>query len=234
MAHYATLADYRFSADIHDIRGATLYGPYGAKEGKVADVVFDHENGDIRGLVVNIGHDRKVLLTNDQLYRATTDEDAFSTRLTRAQLERLPQFDEKHLHSDQSWKEFERRQEQAIKQEEKRLEKEYDREFHDDPVEHRRGSDRLVTPEASEEPPATGSRYRVTADELTPERLAGKYPDTGADSAKLRMRPGGTPAHAEDEAHTGLDSPSWTGFQNTIRRNLHQLREGCPTCRKAA
>ncbi len=229
MAHYATLADYRFSEDVHDIRGAQVYGPGDDKIGKVADVVFDHDKGDINGLIVNVGRDRKVLISTDHLFRSAVDENDFETDLTREQIERLPAFDVTHLHSDQSWREFAQRQQEAIRQEDRRLEQEYKREFHDDPVEHRRGSSHLVTPEASEEPPATGGPYRVTAEDLTPERLESKFPSTANTSDKLQMRPQAV-VHAEDEAHSGLNAPNWTGFQNTIRENLHELRRGCAIC----
>lgn len=229
MAHYATLAEYRFSEDVHDIRGARVYGPGDDKVGKVADVVFDHNTGDISGLIVGVRHDRKVLISTDHLFRSVQDEDDFESDLTRQQIERLPAFDVKHLHSDPSWREFARRQQEAIRQEDKQLEQDYKREFHDNPVEHRRGSSHLVTPEASEEPPATGGPYRVTAEDLTPERLVSKFPSTANTSDKLQMQPQAV-VHAEGGAHRELDSPNWTGFQNTIRENLHELRRGCALC----
>ena len=232
MAHYATLADYRFADDVEDIRGATVYDREQHDMGKVDDVVFDHETGDIRGLVVG-ARGRKVMLSTDHLFRAAVDEKAFQSDLTESQIERLPAFDTKHLHDDRSWKDFERRQQQALKEENKRLDKEYKREFHADPVEHRRGSDHLVTPEPEEEPPASGAPYRVTAEDVTPTRLAGVFTDTGNTSSKLRLRPAGTPEQAEDEAHSGLDSPDWTGFQNIIRNNLSRFRVDCPRCKAA-
>ncbi len=232
MAHYATLANYRFADDVDDIRGAKVYDRDQRDIGKVEDVVFDHDNGDIRGLVVDVGR-RKVLLSTRNLFRAAVDEKAFQSDLTLGQIERLPDFDTRHLHDDRAWRDFEKRQAEAIKRENERLEKEYEREFHDDPVEHRRGSDHLVTPDASELPPASGEPYRVTAEDTTPRRLTGVFTDTGNTSAKLRMRPAGTPEQAEDQAHSGLDSPSWTGFQNIIRQNLHRFRVDCPRCKAA-
>jgi hypothetical protein len=232
MAHYATLADFRFADDVHDIRGARVYDRDQRNIGKVDDVVFNHNNGDIHGLVVDLGK-RKVLLSTAHLFRATVDEKDFQSDLAQGEIERLPAFETRHLHDDRSWQEFERRQAQALKQENERLNQEYKREFHDDPVEHRRGSDHLVTPEAGEQPPARGERYRVTAEDLTPRRMADVFTDTGASSAKLRMRPAGTPEQAEDQAHSGLDSPSWTGFQNIIRQNLHRFQVNCPRCKAA-
>ncbi len=67
MAHYATLAEYRFSDDVRDIRGARVYDPDDQNIGKVADVMFDHDTGDIQGLIVNVGHGRDVLISNAHL-----------------------------------------------------------------------------------------------------------------------------------------------------------------------
>ncbi len=233
MAHYATLRDYRFSDDVDDLRGAPVYGRDQGELGKVKDVVFNHERGEIRYLVVDIGRGHTVLLASDHLVRSVVDEDAFDTDLSRDQLARLPAFDEKELQSDAQWQGFERRHKEAIKQEEDRLLRQYKRDYKDDPVEHRKGSDRAITPEP-DEMPAAGESYRVSAADLTPERLAGKYPDTANTSAKLQMRPAGTPAHAEDAPGAGVSAPRWTGFQNVIRQNLHELRHGCAACDKAA
>ncbi len=232
MAHYATLADYRFADDVHDIRGSSVYDREQRELGKVDDVVFDHETGDIQGLVVGASG-REVMLSTANLFRATADEKGFQSDLTKAQIDALPAFDTRHLHDDRSWKEFARRQHEVLKQENERLMKEYKREYHDDPVEHRRGSSHLVTPEASEEPPASGESYRVTAEDLTPRRLTDVFTDTGTTSAKLRMRPAGTPERAEDQAHSGLSSPDWTGFQNIIRQNLQKFQVDCPRCKAA-
>ncbi len=230
MAHYGTLRDYRFSDDVDDIRGARIFDPAGEKLGTVKDVVFDHGNGELYGVMIDVGR-RHVLIPSGHLFRSAAEENDFDTDIRRMELDSLPDFDIERLRSDTHWRDWEKRQQQALKRENERLEKDYKREFHDDPVEHRRGSDHLVTPSPDEMPPATkGAPYRVTGADLTPERLESKFPDTANTASKLTMRPAGTSSHAEDMAGVGLASPRWTGFQNIVRHNLHELRRGCPTC----
>ena len=55
MAHYGMLRDYRFSEDVDDVRGATIYGLEDEKIGKIDDVIFDHSSGQIRYAVVDSG-----------------------------------------------------------------------------------------------------------------------------------------------------------------------------------
>lgn len=45
---YSTLRDHRFNRDIDDIRGSAVYGRADEKLGKIDDVIFDSENGQIR------------------------------------------------------------------------------------------------------------------------------------------------------------------------------------------
>jgi len=58
MPHYGTLRDFRFS-DVDeatdDVRGAKVYGLNDEKLGKVDDIIFDHETGAIRYVVINTG-----------------------------------------------------------------------------------------------------------------------------------------------------------------------------------
>lgn len=235
MAHYATLREYHFSGDVYDIRGARVYGPDQRQVGKVVDVVFEHDTGGIEGLVVDIGRSRKVLLSSDHLFRSVLDEDDFDTDLDRTQLGGLPVFDEKHLESESNWKEFQRRLHDAHEQEEKRLEKEFKEKLEKGPVEHRRGSDRLITPNPDEEPAvpsASGEPQSVDPSKLWPERLVSKFPDTAPSPEKVRLRPAGIAADAEDAARGEEEAPRWIEFQETIRENLISIRGGCSTCKQ--
>jgi sporulation protein YlmC with PRC-barrel domain len=67
---YTTLRDYRFGRDIDDIRGSSVYGADDEKIGKIDDVVFDSNSGQIRYLVVDTGGwltSRRFLLPPDAL-----------------------------------------------------------------------------------------------------------------------------------------------------------------------
>src|SRR5437899_8349352 len=104
MAHYTTLSEYRFEADVDDIRGAKLFGEGSQELGHIRDVVFDHATGDIRYFVVEYGRDRRVLVPLDHVFRSVVDENSFSSELTSSDLDQLPAFDEKLLKNDRQWK----------------------------------------------------------------------------------------------------------------------------------
>jgi sporulation protein YlmC with PRC-barrel domain len=109
MAHYGTLRDYHFSEDIDDVRGATLYGVEHEKLGKVDDAVLDHDNGEIRYLIVDTGHGCKHMVPADRVYRSVADENDFDVNLRRSEVETLPVFDEKAIGSEAEWRDYERR-----------------------------------------------------------------------------------------------------------------------------
>ena len=72
MAHYGMLRDYRFSEDVDDVRGATVYGLEDEKIGKIYDVIFDHSTGQIRYVVVDGGgwlKSKKFLVPADRIFR---------------------------------------------------------------------------------------------------------------------------------------------------------------------
>jgi sporulation protein YlmC with PRC-barrel domain len=90
MAHYAMLGDYQFDAAVDDIRGANVYGPNNEKLGGVDDVVFNHEKGEVRYLVVEtLGSGRKHLLPAERVYRSVLDAKDFDVNLTHAEMENL-------------------------------------------------------------------------------------------------------------------------------------------------
>src|SRR5689334_282896 len=80
MPHYGMLRDYRFTQDIDDIRGATLYGVDHDKLGKIDDVIFDHDSGTIRYAVVDTGgwlKSKKFLVPADRIRPDAEHEDDF-------------------------------------------------------------------------------------------------------------------------------------------------------------
>lgn len=109
---YTTLRDYRFSRDIDDIRGSAVFGPGDEKLGKVDDVIFDSDNGQIRYLVVDTGgwlSSRRFLVPPEELTPSSTHENDFSSSLTKTQIERFPALDEKVLEDKQNFENYEQK-----------------------------------------------------------------------------------------------------------------------------
>ena len=235
MSHYSTLQDFQFDADIKDIRGAALYGADQSKIGKIADVVFDHENGTIRYLVADIGHSRRVLLPLNHLYRTAIDEDAFETDLTTAELDRLPAFDQKVLDSDQSWKSYEQLHRSALEERDKAAVREEKKDWEENPVMHQKGSDRIITPEEvtpseSDVVETRAEAEAIPASELFPDRLTDKFTSTTPSGEKLTLVPEES-ARVEDAAY-GTESlgPHWDGFEENLVERLPEIRSRCGIC----
>ncbi len=237
MAHYGMLRDYAFAEDIDDIRGADLYAADG-KIGTVKDVIFDHESGDIRYLVADVGHDRRVLIDSGHVFRSTADEDSFETDLTAAEIARLPRFDGKALESEHEWERHHGENRKIWKEREDRFRQEYKREWEEDPVMHMKGSGRTITPDIG---PATGGGERViTGADLTPRRIVDKFaqggdmtvPSTNQGRDDLTLRPAGTASNAEAAAWgTWARSERLRGFQGAVRNQMPHLRQTCGVCR---
>ena len=108
---YSTLREYRFSRDIDDIRGSTVYGPANEKLGKIDDVVFDSENGQIRYLVVDTGgwlQSRRFLVPPEELQPSTTHDNDFTVSKTKTQIEKFPALDEKVLEDKLSFEDYDK------------------------------------------------------------------------------------------------------------------------------
>ena len=188
-AHYGMLRDYRFSDDVDDIRGAALYGIDDDKLGKVDDVIFDHATGTIQYAVVDTGgwlSSKKFLVPADRIRPYEKNDDDFFINATKEQIESLPKYDEKATTTDAEWVDYDRRQREA---------------WGSGPVMHKEGSTHSITPDPTELPAGTGSGVDDQA--YTPDRLAGKFPAAAADPSKIRMRPGGLAARAEDSRFPG-------------------------------
>lgn len=236
MAHYGMLRDYAFAEDVDDIRGADLYAADG-KIGTVKDVIFDHETGDIRYLVADLGHDRRVLVDSGHVFRSATDEDSFETDLTAAEAARLPKFDEKALESEHDWERHHGENRKVWKEREDRYEAEYKRKWEEDPVMHMKGSERMITPDIG---PAEGSGERtITGADLTPRRIADKFNQMGPmtnvstnlSGQDLTLRPAGTASHAENAAfNTWQRSDRFRNFQTSVRNRMPELRTACCFC----
>jgi sporulation protein YlmC with PRC-barrel domain len=216
MPHFGTLRDFAFSHDIDDIRGTTLYGINDDKLGKIDDVIFAHESGEIKYIVVDTGGwftHKKFLVPADRIHAYDKDQNAFQVDLTKDRIEhKLPRYDENATESEQNWANYEA---------------EYKRAWEEDPVLHRTDSvDLDVTPrEVRGETRASASGPGVPmgslgeelhdlrehdqreAEELaredqagrfTPQRLAGKFPEAAESAGKIEL----TPARPSDEVLT--------------------------------
>ncbi|MCU1297711.1 MAG: PRC-barrel protein [Acidobacteriaceae bacterium] len=227
MAHDGTLGTYRFPSDADDIRGASVYGSNDEELGKVADVIFDHDTMDIKYLVVDSGGwlpSGKFLFPADRVVSDTNRKDDLSIDATKKQIEDSPSYDENWLTS---------------KDDRKKYEEEFKKYWHEAPVMHRRGSDRIITP--PEEPPApldasneSLSVPERTAADLFPERLTDKFPDPRPGAHKVTLRPQGTIRRAEEAAQgVTLLKPRWETFGESLLRNLESIQANCSQCGSA-
>lgn len=235
MSHYATLNEYRFDFDADDIRGAKLYGEGGEELGRIRDVVFEHGTGEIQYMVVEYGTDRRVLVPLDRVFRTVTDEDSFSSELSCDDLDRLPAFDDKVLQNDRQWRDYEQLHKSSMRERKQRKER-YERQWTEDPVQHREGAPaHSITPVPEPGSDNVTSIGRGRRDDYTPdvwpERLAPVFGSTSNDSEKLEMVPQaeGSRGPAAEYVTAGL-GPKWNGFSERIKRDLHNIRGRCERC----
>jgi sporulation protein YlmC with PRC-barrel domain len=248
------LRDYRFSDDVDDIRGATLYGSGDDKLGKIDDVIFDHATGTIQYAVVDTGgwlSSKKFLVPAERIRPSSKNDDDFYINATKHQIETLPKYDEKTVATDTQWTDYDARQRKA---------------WDTGPVMHKEGSTHSITPEASEMPAATGSGVDDQA--YVPDRMVNKFTDAAPDPSKIRMRPSGLAAKAEDSripgAFEGQEIPTlaeeeaedraaqaqrdrltnpnkvyvsegdrsrrWSAFEDHLRRNRVDITASCHSC----
>ena len=224
MAHYGTLRDFEFPAEVDDIRGSTVYDLEGQKIGKIDDVVLDHSTAQVKYAVVDSGgwlHSHKFLVPAERIKPCGEDEDEFTVGVTKQQVESFPPYDEKKLESEEDWKAYEN---------------EYKQGWHAGPVQHRHGTDHDITPTPAEmsvsaEADREASEIERTAD-VTPERLESKFPEAEEGGGKIRMEPAGTVADAENAAYgtSPLTSGRWARFEDSVRANKKDILSHCPTC----
>jgi len=116
MAHYGTLRDFRFSNDVDDIRGAALYGSNDEKLGKIEDVIFDHESGAIKYVIVDTGgwlHTRRFMVPADRIEMRGDKEDEYRVNVSKQQIETFPAYEESHLRDQKKWKGYEEKYRKA-------------------------------------------------------------------------------------------------------------------------
>jgi hypothetical protein len=200
MAQNGLLGSYRFTDATEDIRGSKLYGLNDEKLGKIDDVIFDHFTGLIRYVVVDTGGwltTKKFIVPVDRLRVSAEHKDDFSVPLTKEQVESFPPYQEVDLESDAQWSDYEGR---------------YRSKWEADPVMHRAGTDRNITPTTQQMPgnsPASGAA----------EPTAGNI-DAGA------FTEGGFAASTDSvvisQSAVGI-GPRWDRFQDRLRERRKEV-----------
>jgi sporulation protein YlmC with PRC-barrel domain len=206
MAHYGLLRDYRFEdlSPTHDIRGRNVYGRDHEQLGKVEDVIFDHETGTIRYVVVGTAgwfSKKKFLVPSHRLHAASRHENDFAVNLDKEQVESLPEYKESDLESQKKWNDYEKRHDAA---------------WHAGPIQHRKGSDHDVTPTPEEFPPESGA----VGLQLTPSQRA---------EVNSRIIPATSNEVTIQSSGVGIGS-RWLTFEQRLRERRRDLTRGCTTC----
>ena len=230
MAHYGNLADHRFTADVPDVRGADVYGSEDEKIGNIEDVIFDHETMEIRFVVIEGGdssQSHKFLFPVNRIFDNKKHRDGFAIGITKQKSEDFPDFDKRSLEAKESWKKY--------------LD-EFSKFWEEDPILHRRGSDRIVTP-TPEELRASGNASDSDADagqasgdlefsagELFSERISDVFSDTTPGAHKVTLRPRSVRRAEEAAAGVALLKPRWNAFAEHLRRNRIEVQSHCAQC----
>ena len=108
MSRYRTLREFHFPNAAEDIRGAELFGENDDKLGVIADVVFDSDTNKILYAVVDTGgwlKSNRFLVPADHIF-PLRNEQSYLTDLTRAWIERFPEYNEKDLDSVERWNDY--------------------------------------------------------------------------------------------------------------------------------
>jgi len=206
MSHYGLLRDYRFenAGTTDDIRGAKIYGRDDEKLGKIDDVIFDHSTGNIRYLVVDTGgwlSSKEFLVPAGRVRGSQKHTDDFEISATKEQIERFPEYKESDLGSDEDWK---------------RYEKKYEAAWDDGPVQHRKGSDRDITPTPNEMPAQPGSiGSQLSASEQA--ELSSRIIPAGSDDVTIQSSAAGI-------------GRRWLTFEQRLRQHRRDITHACKTC----
>jgi hypothetical protein len=220
MPHYGTLAQHRFIEDVNDLRGTPLYGLDDVMLGNVDDVVFDHDTGEIRYVVVDSGgwlKSNKFVVPSPQIHSYIKREDALQADLTKEQVQSFPAYKAESVGSQQHWPDYETR---------------YQQNWKDNVVQHKEGSTRNVTPEPNEVVVGRGSLGEDVTQEVAPKVIqhgesAPVPPPEGIGSLGEEVVPITEPAASPNRG------PRWDRFEELLRKNRVDITAKCPSCAPA-
>lgn len=216
MAKYGMLRDYRFTESADDIRGSHLYGTDDEKLGKIDDVIFDHFTGQINYVVVDTGgwlSTKKFIVPANHLRSSSEHEGDFAVNLTKKQVEAFPPYEEANLESDELWADYEGR---------------YRSKWEADPVMHRVGTDRNITPTTEQ---MTGNRNSERAAALAATRTSALEGSLDEDIEAQEITAGDAlqPGYAASTDTVVIDSnavgigPRWDTFQDRLRERRKEV-----------
>jgi len=205
MANYGMLRNYRFRNAAEDIRGSKLYGLNDEKLGEIDDVIFDHSEGTIRYVVVDTGgwlSTKKFIVPADRLRASAEHDDDFAVELTKTEVESFPPYKETDLESDQQWSDYERK---------------YRSKWETDPVMHRAGTDRNITPTPQQ---MQGTSPSARAASTSPENTdTAEIEDTEFIQTGFAAR---TTTVEIDNTAVGI-GPRWDTFQDRLRERRKEV-----------
>jgi hypothetical protein len=221
MANFGMLREYQLTDPAEDIRGSKLYGMGDEKLGKIDDVIFDYSTGLIRYVVVDTGgwlSTKKFIVPANRLRASAKHDDDFEVSLTKAQVEAFPPYHEQDLESDEQWSNYEGR---------------YRSKWEADPVMHRAGTDRNITPTTQQMEGNLNSEVASGSVDATRKRL--RNTASGADTEPIEVddtefvEPGfaaGTSTVEIDNTAVGIGG-RWDTFQDRLReRRKEEIHTG--------
>lgn len=237
MAHYGTLRDYRFSdtdAAAGDIRGSKLFGLDDDKLGKIDDVIFDHDSGKIRYIVVDTGgwlSSKKFVVPADRLRSSAEHEDDFRVDLTRQQIESFPPYNESDVDSKEKWGDYENK---------------YRSKWESGPIMHRAETDRNITPTTAQMTKGSGGTGPLndeadtadSVDDLRTRETGSSSPvPSGTSTASSMTAQSGinrsvTPIRTDTSLGVEATGPGrrWSSFEDKLRQRRSEIVSGCADC----
>ena len=203
MAHYGSLGDQRFTADVPDVRGADVYGSEDERIGNIEDVIFDHETMEIRFVVIE-GGDRsqshKFLVPVNRIFDDYKHRDGFAIGITKQKSQGFPDFDNAQRGSDR---------------------------ILTPTPEELRASGNVSDSDA--DAGASGD-LEFSAGELFPERISDLFSATAPGAHKVTLRPRSVRRAEEAAAGVARLKPRWNAFAEHLRRNRSEVQSHCAQC----